>query len=254
MKENHDQKSEVATVLGLPISALSYHRSIRQIVDLAKAGAQGFVCFANAHMTVEAHWDHEFAKQLQQARLVFADGVPLVWAARILNHNDQERVAGMDAFPVLLEQAESEKLPVYFYGETQHTLDKIQERIIKEYPQLQIAGMTSPPFKVRTEEEVKQDIDHINNSGAKLVFVALGCPKQEKWMAKHTASIQAILLGVGGAFPVFAQTQKRAPLWMRKGGLEWFFRFMQEPKRLFKRYLITNTIFTWLFFKDWATK
>jgi len=233
--------------LGLTLSSLNFQESIKEIIDLATDKQQGYICFANAHMTVEANQDPSFADQLNQATYVFPDGMPLVWAMKLLHRQAQERVAGMDMLPALLAEAEKCGLAVYFYGSTPEVLQAIQQRASLNYPQLKIVGLYSPPFGQSSEATMMNDIRNINQSGAQLVFVALGCPKQEKWMAKYTHQVQAVLLGVGGAFPVFAQQHSRAPQWMREIGMEWFFRFVQEPKRLWKRYLTTNTYFIWLF-------
>lgn len=247
-------KTITLNTLGLPLSKLSFQEAIHAIIHAAKFDHTGFVCFANAHMTVEANWQPSFAQQLTHAKFIFPDGMPLVWASKVLHQGSTERIAGMDAFPKLLEAAAAESLPVYFYGSSQEVLEAICTRCRQCYPQLRIAGALSPPFTQRTEEAILHDIEQINQSGAKLVFVALGCPKQERWMAKYSPQIKAILLGVGGAFPVFAQVQKRAPLFWQKMGLEWLFRLIQEPKRLWKRYFMTNSVFIWLFLKNWFYK
>jgi N-acetylglucosaminyldiphosphoundecaprenol N-acetyl-beta-D-mannosaminyltransferase len=136
---------------------------------------------------------------------------------------------------------------VFFFGTTPELLDSIGSKIREKFPNVNIAGLFSPPFDKPIDDE--SYVDLINASGAQLVFVSLGCPKQEKWMATHSHKINAVLLGVGGAFPVFAGTVKRAPLFMRNIGMEWMFRFFQEPTRLFKRYLKTNSLFIYLVLK-----
>ncbi len=199
-------------------------------------------------MLMEAHKDKAFADQVNNAAFVLADGMPIVNALDSFYNIKQDRIAGMDIFPDVLKHAAENKLSVFFYGTTPDLLEKIVSRANKEIPSLQIAGALAPPFSRSIDEE--EYILQIQNSGAHMVFVALGCPKQEKWMAKHTQSINAILLGVGGAFPIYAGTAKRAPEWMRKLSLEWLYRLMQEPGRLFKRYLVTNTHFLYLITKE----
>lgn len=159
---------------------------------------------------------------------------------------DQPRIAGMDLLPRLLSVAESYQLPVFFYGGTEQMQEKTRAFLSTKYPDLILAGFVSPPFRRLSEKEENDHINQINHSGAKLLFVVLGCPKQEKWMASMKGKISACMIGIGGALPVLIGLQKRAPGWMQKAGLEWFFRLMQEPKRLFKRYLVTNSKFLFL--------
>ncbi|MGB0524928.1 MAG: WecB/TagA/CpsF family glycosyltransferase [Flammeovirgaceae bacterium] len=243
------QPSAKQCTLGIKLSTLSFEEALNQLIAIAQKNSGGYVCFANAHMTVEAYWDQAYAAFVNQAHFVFPDGQPLVWALKLLHQQHQERIAGMDMFPALLREAATQHLSVFFYGSTPKILDEIRQRILHEYPNLTIAGMISPPFRDLTVQELAQDIHQMNQSGAKLIFVSLGCPKQEKWMAKHSPNLSALVVGIGGAFPVFAQVHKRAPKWMRSAGLEWLFRLIQEPKRLWKRYLVTNTIFISLFLK-----
>src|ERR1035437_8431841 len=153
----------------------------------------------------------------------------------------------MDVFSDLIRLAEINRIKIFFFGTTSETLDKIKNRINNEYPNVDIVGLLSPPFEKSLDDD--SYINSINNSGAGLLFVALGCPKQETWMASHSAKINATLLGVGAAFSIYAGTTKRAPLLLRNMGLEWFFRLLQEPDRLFMRYLTTNSMFIYLALK-----
>lgn len=189
---------------------------------------------------------------VNSSSLVTPDGMPLVVAFRVLYNIRQERVAGMNLLPDLLRESEINRIKVFFYGGTQIMLDRTFKHCVHHYSQLDIAGMISPPFRELTSEEEQRYIEEINNSGAGFVFVALGCPKQEKWMASMKGRINACMIGIGGALPVMIGMQKRAPLWMQGIGLEWLFRLIQEPKRLFKRYAVTNSLFLILFFKQWA--
>lgn len=236
--------------ISLNISGLSYAETRDKILYWAKTKEPSYVCFANAHMTIEAHDDSNFAKQVNNANLVCADGMALVKAIQMQYGQKIERSAGMDMMPTLIEAAAKQEIKVFFYGTTNDVLDQIKLKATHDHPSIQIAGSFSPPFKKLTEEEKKEHIDMINNSGAGMVFVALGCPKQEKWMAENSASINAVLLGVGGAFPVYVNLQKRAPAWIRNLSLEWLFRLVQDPKRLFKRYFYTNSKFLFLFAKQ----
>jgi N-acetylglucosaminyldiphosphoundecaprenol N-acetyl-beta-D-mannosaminyltransferase len=241
-------------ILNLNISGLSYSETSTKIIDLAKDKISSYVCFANVHMVVEAEDDLSFANIVNNSTIVCADGMPLVKAVNFKYNKNIERVAGMDMMPTLIDLCEKEKLSVFFYGTTDEILSEIQKRIIKENPNLKIAGMFSPPFRQHSDIEKANHIELINKSGADIVFVALGCPKQERWMAENYQKMTAVLLGVGGAFPIYAKLQKRAPEWIRKISMEWFYRFIQDPKRLFKRYLYTNSKFIFLFNKSLLVK
>lgn len=239
-------ETERKRILSLELSTYSYQGSLRKIMDWAKEKRSAYVCFSNVHMTIEAWDDKNFANQVNSADLVCADGMPLVEAIKKVYKKSVERVAGMDMMPSVLEKAEAEHQSVYFYGSTDEMLEKIVLEAKRKYPNLPIAGKLSPPFRALSKAEESKIISDINASGASIVFVALGCPKQEKWMAKHSPQINAVLLGVGGAFPVFAGVQDRAPTWMRNFSLEWMYRLYQDPKRLFKRYFYTNSKFIFL--------
>lgn len=231
-------------------SLRSFDSYLRKILEEVEKKRSSYVCMANVHMMIEAKRDPLFAEVLNQADIVAPDGVPLTWALHILHGIKQERVAGMDLLPALLTEAESQNIPVFFYGGTSEMLDQTEIYLDASFPRLRIAGMYSPPFRKLTIVEEEEVIDIINDSGTRLVFVALGCPKQEKWMASMKGRIQSVMIGIGGALPVLVGMQKRAPLWMQKVGMEWTYRLLQEPRRLFKRYAVTNTLFVAMLVKE----
>ena len=237
-------------IVGLKIHHLSFKESIQQVSIWGQNHQHGFVCFANAHMTIEAYKDPSFKNDINNALLILPDGKPVALAFTWLYKKKQERIAGMDFLPAILKQSDSVGAKIFLYGSTEEVLKKMIGKIEMEYPNVRIVGAISPAFRPLSDTENNEHIDRINSSGAQLVLVALGCPKQEKWMAKHYQHINAILLGLGGAFPVLAGTQKRSPLWMQKAGLEWLYRLLQEPRRLFKRYLYTNTLFIFLLIRQ----
>ena len=237
-------------LIGCDISLGSYSSFVETIINQAATGKEFFyVCVANAHMMIEAHQSSSFEAIINNADLVTPDGIPLTWALKLLYGIKQERVAGMDLLPDLLIAAEKEKIPVAFYGGSEKMLNMAKEYFEKTYPNIIVATMYSPPFRPLTTDEEIKVVDMLNDSGAKLIFVVLGCPKQEKWMASMEGKINAVLIGIGGALPVLVGIQKRAPLWMQKKGLEWFYRLSQEPGRLFMRYLETNFLFIYLILK-----
>ncbi len=230
-------------VVSLALTGRPYANFIDEVMEMGRQRTPAYVCFANAHMVVEAAQNPAFGDAVNAANWVAADGVPLTWALRFLYGQRQERITGLDVMPTLLSEAARAGLSVYVYGSTPLVLQHFREFCATHHPLLQIAGTHSPPFRALTPEEEAEDIDAINASGAQLVFVALGCPKQEKWMAAMSSRVPAVLLGIGGALPVSIGLQTRAPKWMQRNGLEWLHRFLIEPRRLFARYFVTNSLF-----------
>jgi N-acetylglucosaminyldiphosphoundecaprenol N-acetyl-beta-D-mannosaminyltransferase len=238
------------SLISTDLSLGHYTDFVDEIIRLASREKCGeYICVANVHMLVETYKDKEFAKIVNNAIITTPDGVPLTWGLKWLYGIRQERVAGMDLLPDLLQAASQRQIPVFFYGSTQEVLSKAQAHAARHYSGIPYAGIYSPPFRTLTTEEEQEIIHAINASGAKIVFVSLGCPRQERWMASMKDRIKSVMIGVGAALPVLAGIQKRAPHWMQTLGLEWLFRFFQEPKRLFKRYLMANTIYIYLLIK-----
>ena len=237
-------------VISIDVSVGQYSEFIRNIVELAERRQSSYVCVANVHMTVEAQRDREFQEIVNSADLVTPDGVPLIYALRILYGLRQERVAGMDLMPDLIKESEKRGLSVFFFGSTRQVLDRITERIKREFPELRVAGSYSPPFKPIEDLDLDSIANMIEGSRPNIVLVSLGCPKQERFMAMMKGKINAVMIGVGGAFPVFAGLKKRAPRWMQKIALEWLYRLIQEPQRLALRYAYTNTLFLYLLARE----
>lgn len=242
--------TEKFKIISLNITHITFQDSLNHVIELGITKTNSFVCFANVHMTVEAYNDKSFANDLSKATLITADGKPLAMACKWLYKEEQERIAGMDFMPALISNLNKKSATIFLYGSKEDVLLAITEKIKSEFSNVKIAGYISPPFRQLTREEENEHVQIINQSGAQFVFVALGCPKQEKWMARNYDQINAVLLGVGGAFPVFANLQKRAPHWMQASGLEWFYRLVQEPKRLVRRYTYTNFMFIYLLTKS----
>lgn len=183
-----------------------------------------------------------FFKAIEESDLTTPDGAPVAWLMRKLGHRSQQRISGPDVMWELLGRCERESLPVFVYGSTELTLGRLRERCAEAFPRLKLVA-ESPPFRSLTPEEGEAAVRRIVSSGAGVLFVGLGCPKQELWMHSHRGRIPAVMLGVGAAFDFHAGTVSRAPLWMQRNGLEWLHRLLSEPRRLWKRYLITNTLF-----------
>lgn len=233
-------------IISLNVDVISLEESIRKVMDWGMTFTPSYICFANVHMLVEAHRNLTFRRQVNNASLVLPDGKPIAKSCYWMYGKLQERKAGMDYMPHILEAANRSGASVFLYGSTEKVLQKLVDRIHQEFPRINICGHISPPFREMTTQEQDAHIRQINFSGANLVLVSLGCPKQEKWMAEHSRRINAALLGLGGAFPVFAGMRSRAPEWMQHSGLEWLYRLIQEPGRMLKRYLYTNTYFIFL--------
>lgn len=211
------------------------------------------VCLANVHMLMEARTNNDFDSIFRNADLRLLDGQPLVWSYLVFHGYSPERIAGKHLMHALLEKSAEEGISVFFYGSSPDILAKAEQYLLKQYPGLQIAGMLSPPFRALSAEEYQAHAEFIQASGASLVFVALGCPKQERWMHTMRGRIPAVMIGIGIALEVLTGQQKSTPRWMERAGLEWFFRLLKEPNRLWKRYLITNSRFLALFLKSILT-
>ena len=232
-----------ARLFGLGISMGSFQDHVEAISALGKEHRSSYVCCVNVHMCMEAQDDPDFAAIVNGADLATADGMPILNRLNKLTGLKQERVAGNDLMPAVLAEAEKKNLGVFLHGGEQSTLDAIIARASSEFPSLRIVGAYSPPFRVATVEERSVEVDRIVTSGANIVLVSLGCPRQERWMAEMKGKLPAVMLGLGGAFLLYAGLDCRAPQWMREASLEWAYRLWLEPGRLWRRYLFTNSRF-----------
>ncbi len=232
------------------LSLGSFFEFTQKILENGQIRQSSYVCIVNVHSCIEGYTDKTYANIVNNADIATPDGMPLVKGLKWLYGIEQDKISGPDLMPVLLKEAANNGLKVFFYGSTDNVLHVLKEKFTQLYPQLMIAGFISPPFRPLSSEELQNDIDAINNAGTQILFVALGCPKQERWMAEMKGKIDAVMIGVGGAFPMLAGTEKRAPVWMQKNMLEWLYRLVQDPKRLFKRYAKTNSLFIYLIIKE----
>lgn len=233
---------ERGRVIGVPTTVGSFQQVADEVVRAAHEGSNGYVCAANVHMVTTARRDTDLRAVMEDALIVTSDGMPLVWDL-CRQGFAAERVAGPDLTFYLCERAAAEAIPVYFYGSTPAVVNRLVQALQATFPDLIVAGYESPPALLDKPTLDMHASSRIAASGARLVFVGLGCPKQEFWMAAHAPWIPAVQVGVGAAFDFLAGAKTRAPRWMQRNGLEWLFRLASEPQRLWKRYLVNNTLY-----------
>lgn len=266
---------QTAPVLNVPIDIISWNTALLTLNTWANNHESRYVCICNVHSVVTATQNAAFGAVVKNADMATPDGAPVAWLMRKLGAKNQQRINGPDLMWKYCEQSQNNAVlmqnaanlqnnhqpdncqldnhekatsnhnngSMFFYGSTEATLATLQIKLLASFPDLNIAGAISPPFRTLSPAEDAAIIAQINHSGAGIVWVSLGCPKQELWMATHRGSINAVMVGVGAAFDYHAGTIKRAPKWMQHNGLEWLHRLVSEPKRLWKRYLVTNTLF-----------
>jgi N-acetylglucosaminyldiphosphoundecaprenol N-acetyl-beta-D-mannosaminyltransferase len=230
-------------IINVNVTPISYDLAVEQIFTWVGVRKSCYVCAANVHALMEAHDSANFMKILNRADMVTPDGMPLVWMLRLKGHRRQTRVYGPILMLHVLERAAHKNIPVGFYGSKLEILDALTQKMSVAYPGLTVAYIFSPPYRELTAGEDADIVRRINASGAQILFVGLGCPKQEKWMEERRDRVSAVMLGVGAAFDFHAGSIKQAPAWMQDIGLEWLFRLLVEPRRLWKRYLYHNPRF-----------
>lgn len=230
-------------ILGVMIDAVDWQQALDRIERWGAARRSRVVAICNSHSVVTAADDPDFARALAGADMATADGMPIAWMMRRLGQPGQQRINGPDLMVRYCALAEKTGTSIFLYGSTDEVLARLVAKLNERFPALRVAGRYSPPFRPLTAAEDTEVCTRIADSGAGVVFVSLGCPKQEKWMDAHRGRIPAVMIGVGAAFDYHAGTLSRAPTWMRERGLEWLHRLASEPRRLWKRYLVTNTLF-----------
>ncbi len=234
-------------ILGVRVDATSYADATSRVLSWAREGQSRYVSAASVNNIMEAFDCPEFRRIMNEADLVTPDGMPLVWGLRMLGARNATRVYGPDLTPAVLAAAEREGIPVGFYGGSTPAMERLFAVVQRRFPALSVAYWFSPPFRPLSPAEDEVVIGKIRSSGARILFVGLSTPKQERWMAAHRGQIPAVMLGVGAAFDFLAGVKRQAPVWMRNCGLEWVFRFATEPRRLSRRYLKHNPRFAALF-------
>lgn len=231
-------------ILGVGVSALTMPLALEQIAGWIEQDSRQYVCCTNTHLITESRSRPELRKALNTAGLVTPDGMPLVWLSRWLGHPEVRRVYGPDLLLAACAYGQSRGWRHLFYGGAPGVASLLAERLKTRCPGMVIAGTHSPPFGTLSADEDNAELLRINAARADILWVGLGAPKQELWMAGHQGKAEVpVMIGVGAAFDFHAGLKKQAPLWMQRSGLEWLFRLVSEPKRLGPRYLVNNPLF-----------
>ncbi len=241
-KEKKSSNSKVR-VLSLFPNVTSLDGIIEKVEDIIKSRKGGYICFSTVHMVMEAYDNPEFAEKVNNADYIVTDGMPIVWVQKLQGAKEASRIRANDLMIEICRYAEQKGFSVGFYGSKPSVLESILRRAEKNFPNLKIVYAFSPPFRNLSAEEDEEITKAINQANPDILFVGLGCPKQENWMADHKNKLRAVMLGVGASFDFFAGNIRECPAWLGNLGLEWFFRFIQEPKRLWRRYLLLNPRF-----------
>lgn len=240
-------KTSIPTIniLGVEIAAIDMEWLLSFTEEHVKDLSGDYICVSNVHTTVISFENEEYKAVQNGGILAIPDGGPLSSVGRKRGAKNMNRTTGPSYLGEVLRRSARYGWKHYFYGSTQETLDKLRIELERDFPGILIVGMYSPPFRAITEEEDREIIKDINSVAPDFLWVGLGAPKQEKWMAMHQGKVSGLMVGVGAAFDYYAGNIKRAPEWMQKANLEWLYRLIQDPKRLFKRYFVTNSKFIW---------
>lgn len=241
-------------IADVPISELSMLDALEQVEKWSeeKCGAKQ-VAFCNVHVLCASLWDPRLREALLAADLILPDGAPIAWLMRRMGLKKQSRVAGPDFMLRQIERSAELLKPIFLMGSSETNLRSLKERLLDAFPSLTIAGSFSP-FRPLSDTENREIISMIKKSGAKTLWIGLGCPKQEIWIHENGHEVPAVFLGVGAAFDFLSGAKPRAPAWMQQLGLEWLFRLSTDPTRLLPRYLVTNTVFVWIVFNELVLK
>lgn len=238
-------------VVGVPIDVIDWPTAQQVLGNWAATRESRYVCICNVHSVVTAGQYSGYRRIIEEADMVTPDGAPIAWTLRRKGFGGQARINGPDLMWRLSEYAQRNNIKIGFFGSTPETLQHLRDAVFSTFPGLDIAYCFSPPFRTLSQDEDNEICHSINNCGIGLLFVGLGCPKQEQWMAEHRGRIRAVMIGVGAAFDYHAGTIRRAPIWMQTSGLEWLFRLASEPRRLWRRYLMTNALFILKTMRGW---
>lgn len=232
-------------IMGVNVAAINMEWLMKYLDENIDDIKGDYICVSNVHTTVTSYEDTSYCVIQNSGLMAIPDGGPLSTIGQKRGYENMSRTTGPSLMGEVFKTSAKKGYRHYFYGSKEETLEKLYQKLNENYPGIQIAGMYSPPFRPLTEEEDKAVIERINETKPDFVWVGLGAPKQERWMAAHQGEINGLMIGVGAGFDYYAENIKRAQMWMQKSNLEWLYRLIQDPKRLFKRYLVTNTKFIW---------
>lgn len=232
-----------ADVLHCKIDVLTWLDAESRIMRWARARQSKRVSICNVHSVVTAVSDLELRRAINESDMATPDGMPVAWLIANTNHIKQERINGPDLVVRLCRLCEIEGVSIGFYGSSPETLERLNLVLRDRFPRLEIACMIAPPMIADPTVPVEKDLRGLSESGAQIIFIGLGCPKQEKWMRAQALHLNAVSIGVGAAFDYIAGNIKRPPRWMQNSGLEWLGRLLSEPRRLWRRYLVTNSLY-----------
>lgn len=231
--------SDTIDIVGAPVSAINMQTAIERLASWIGKPQSQYVCVADVHSIMQTRANPSHMASMRGAAMVTPDGMPLVWTGRALGHQSMARVCGPDLLSEVCSASEARGWRHYFYGGAEGVVDRLQAALEARYPNLDIVGTYSPPFRPLTDAEDAEIVRKILDAKTDILWVGLGCPKQEKWMADHVQRLPGVtLIGIGAAFDFHTGRIERAPIWMQRNGLEWLHRLLSEPKRLWRRYLV----------------
>ena len=237
---------KTCNILGVNINVTNMKETVKIITENLENIKGNYICVSNVHTTVMSYGDESYREIQNRGFMALPDGKPLSIVSKNRGFKEAERVTGPDLMEEIFKISEEKGYKHYFYGSTQETLDTLKVKLNKNYPNMSIVGMYSPPFRKLTEEEDSEIIENINKVNTDFIWVGLGAPKQEIWMNEHKDKVDGLMIGVGAGFDYHAGNITRAPKWMQHMSLEWLYRLLQDPKRLVKRYFVTNIKFIYL--------
>lgn len=235
------------------IDNLTMTEALDRVEQMARGDRPSYVVTPNVDHLIRLEKDEAFREIYDRADLVLADGQPLIWISKLYGTPIKEKISGSDLFPKLCERAAQTGLRMYFLGAAEGVAALAAQKLAARYPGLRVTGTYSPPYGFeKDEEEIRHIIRMIHQAGADILIVGLGAPKQEKFIAAHLSELNVpVSLGLGASLDFEAGNLRRAPAWMSRCGLEWFYRLIKEPRRLFKRYLVDDMKIVWLMLKYW---
>lgn len=241
-----DSDYRTFTLLNVRVGVLTVDRAAARLLKMASSRRRGYVCVAPVSTLVDARLDPDYCRVVNAAEMVTPDGVPVVWMGRFKGFRDIQRTYGPDLMQAVCDQGRASGLRHFFYGGTPEVCDKLVRFLKEKYPGIVVAGAVAPPYMKRAELISAGHREQIERSGADVLWVGLGSPKQDFWMSLNREGLSVpVMVGIGAAFDFLAGVKPQAPLWMQHSGLEWLFRLVCEPRRLWKRYLVGNTRFLW---------